>query len=437
MTILHPLRTWIQRRWRWLAGGLVIVVLLGAGLVADLAAQGLVWQTLWHLTGEESPVGQVRGFTEWLGNFTRRLPDTQPDTVPELANVNPYGINTFLQHEVELSKREQQMQLIADAGFHWIRQEFAWEDIEIHAQGDFEDRRNDPVRNAWDKYDHIVDLAEAYGIEIQARLSNPPAWSRAAGNDNGTLAPPDDFDDFVRYAVTVAERYQGRIHTYQVWNEPNIYPEWGENPVDAAAYTDLLCRTYDALKAVDPDIVVLSGALAPTTAIDGRNIADLIFLQQMYDAGAGDCFDVLTVNGYGLWSGPTDRRMRPMVINYGRNQWIRDIMVQNGDADKPIWISEMNWNPVPEPDVEPNISGRYNYGQVTPEQQARWVPLAYDRAANEWPWVGVINYWYFKPAADYERNQSWYYFRMLEPDFTPLPVYDAMREYIAAHPFEG
>jgi len=49
--------------------------------------------------------------------------------------------------------------------------------------------------------------------------------------------------------------------------------------------------------------------------------------------------------------------------------------------------------------------------------------------------VGVISYWYFKPASDYERNQSFYYFRMVEPDFTPLPVYNAMREYIAAHPY--
>jgi hypothetical protein len=44
----------------------------------------------------------------------------------------------------------------------------------------------------------------------------------------------------------------------------------------------------------------------------------------------------------------------------------------------------------------------------------------------------VINYWFFKRASDSERNQAFYYFRMVEPDFTPLPIYDAMREYIAA-----
>ena len=53
--------------------------------------------------------------------------------------------------------------------------------------------------------------------------------------------------------MAVAERYQGRIHYYQIWNEPNIYPEWGEQTVNPEAYTELLCRTYAALKAVDPE----------------------------------------------------------------------------------------------------------------------------------------------------------------------------------------
>ncbi len=436
MTTLNNTFTWIRTHWRLVAGLFLIAAVLSAGLAADLIAHGLVWKTLWNLTGEEAPIGQINGFVEWVSNFTRRQPNTRPDIIPELANVNPFGINTFLQQEVEPEKRARQLEMIADAGFYWIRQEFPWEDIEIHGRSDFEDRRWEPYRSAWEKYDNIVDLAEQYGLQIQARLSNPPEWSRAEGNEAGPFAPPDDLQDFVNYAVTVAERYKGRIHTYQVWNEPNIYPEWGNRPVDAAGYTELLCRTYDALKAVDPEIIVISGALAPTAAIDGLNMTDLIFLQQMYDAGVKGCFDVLAVNGYGLRSGPTDRRMRPMRINYGRNQYIRDIMVVNGDAETPIWISEMNWNPVPDETEVPDIIGRDNYGRVTEEQQARWVPLAYERAAEEWPWIGVINFWYFKQASEADINQSYYYFRMVEPDFTPLPVYDAMKDYIAAHPFE-
>jgi hypothetical protein len=121
--------------------------------------------------------------------------------------------------------------------------------------------------------------------------------------------------------------------------------------------------------------------------------------------------------------------MQPLTMNFARPMYIRDIMVANGDAAKPIWISEMNSNAVPNDPA--SISGVGNYGMVTLEQQARFAPLAYQRVMEEWPWVGVVSFWFFKPADDRERNQAMYYFRMVEPDFSPLPVYEAMREYIA------
>jgi hypothetical protein len=129
------------------------------------------------------------------------------------------------------------------------------------------------------------------------------------------------------------------------------------------------------------------------------------------------------MQGYGLWSGPTDRRMRPRVLNFSRPLYIREIMVHNGDADKPIWLTEMNWNAPP-----PDLPDR-PFGFVTPEQQARYAVLAYQRAQQEWPWMGVINFWFFKRATDTEQDQAMYYFRMVEPDFTPLPVYQALKEY--------
>lgn len=431
----NPLR---RLSWRWplLAG--VVVILLAVLLALDLSNRGLAWRVFWQLTGEETPAAQVRGMVEWTGRWLRPQPDTQPLAVIAHTGVNPYGVNTFLQQEVEPAKREQQLQMIADVGFGWIRQEFPWEDIEIHGRGDFTDRRNDvngdgqvDEIDAWAKYDNIVDLAEQYGVQIQARLSNPPGWAQA-GPDAGDFAPPVDVQDFVNYAVAVAERYRGRILTYQILNEPNIFPEWGNQDVDPEAYTDLLCRTYAALKAVDPDILVIDGPLAPTVSLSGRDLNDYIYLQRMYDAGAGDCFDIHSMQGYGLNSGPTDARMRQTDVNYARNVYIRDIMVANGDAHKPIWISEAAWSPVGEPSVPRDIDAYGQYGEVTLEQAARYMPLAYERAQREWPWVGVINYWFFKLPSTDRQNEAFYYFRMVEPDFTPLPVYAAMRDAIAA-----
>lgn len=443
------------RRWlRWLAlAG--VVILVGGGLLAlDLANQGLAWQFFWSQTGEEEPLAQVRGMIEWAGNLIRPQPVNAGVIPIDHRQYNPYGINTFLQNEPDPAKVAEQLRLIGAAGFAWIRQELVWEDIEVDGRGQYTDSRNDltgdgvpDTVDSWLKYDYIVAQAAANGIELQARLSNPPDWALDGADPTG-LALPVDVQDYVNFAVAAATHYKGKIRAYQVWNEPNIFPEWGAfadgspRPVDPEAYTDLLCRTYAALKAVDPEIIVISGALAPTNPLWYRDLNDFVYLQRMYDAGAGACFDVLSMQGYGLNSGPTDRRMRPTTVNFGRNQYVRELMVANGDAHKPIWISEAAWNYVPsEAEYPEPIEARYNYGQVTPEQAARYMPLAYARARQEWAWVGVMNYWFFTLEDDSRKNQSWYYFRMAEPDYsdvkptyTTLPIYDAMQTYIASHP---
>jgi len=377
-------------------------------------------------TGEEKPLPQVKAIWQLGLDLLRPRPQTADFTPMAYAGVNPFGINVFLEQEVEPEKRERTVQMIAEAGFHWLRQEFPWEDIEIHGKGDFEDRRHQPYRSAWEKYDHIVDLAEKYGLELIVRLSNPPAWSRAEGDAHGAFAPPDNLADFGDFVEAVVSRYRGRIRYYQIWNEPNIYPEWGESPVSPQQYVELLKIGYTRAKAVDPDVVIICGALASTIELDYRNLTEFVFLQQMYDAGASPYFDILAMQGYGLWSGPTDRRMQPRVINFSRPMFVRDIMVKNGDAHKPIWISEMNWCAVPD-----EVSDK-RFGQVTLEQQARYAVLAYQRVQEEWPWVGVVNFWYFKRPDDRWKleQKPEYYFRMVEPDFTPLPVYQAVRDYI-------
>jgi hypothetical protein len=409
-------------------------VRLWSTAVACFLLIAAVWpyaNSLYDLTGEEEWDGQLIGLIHWVNTAIRPQPRLAPGQVAEYTG-SPFGVNTFLQQEVEPAKRARSLDLIRDAGFRFIRQEFPWEDIEIHGKGDFVDRRNDldgdgqpDAVGAWAKYDQIVEMAAERDIEVIARLGNPPAWTRALTDTIGAYAPPDDLADFGDFAAATATRYRGQIRYYQIWNEPNGNAEWGNpelNPVNPEEYTELLCLAYRRIKEVDSTAVILAGALTPTVEVSGRNLNDLIFLQRMYAAGAGECFDVFSAQGYGLWSGPTDQRLRPTVINYPHHMLLRDVMVRHGDAEKPIWISEMAWNVVPE-----EIAARY--GRVTLEQQARYAVDAYRRAEAAWPWIGVVNYWFFKRPADWERDQAWYYFRLMEPDFTPLPVYEAIADY--------
>jgi hypothetical protein len=396
---------------------------------------------LWHTlpgalrywTGEQKLVEQIKGLGALL-LIKMETPtlDVQPYVPVAYTGMNPYGINTFLEQEVDDWKIHRALRLISEAGFKWIRQEFPWEDIEIEGKGVFQDRREGRDVSAWEKYDHIVDLAEEHQVGIIARLDNPPAWARAAGNELGTLAPPDDYADYGDFVYAVVSRYKGRIKYYQIWNEPNIYPEWGEAAVDPEAYTELLKVAYQRGKEADPEVVILSAGLAPTTERTERNLEDLIFLQRMYDAGAKDYFDILSVQGYGLWNGPTDRRAHADRANFSRVLLIRELMVENGDANKPIWASEVGWNALPR-----DFDGFPYYGRVSEELQAEYSAGAYQRAQMEWPWMGVMSYWFFKRPGDYEKDQAFYYFRMMEPDFSPLPVYYALKEQATTPPILG
>ncbi|MBI3733342.1 MAG: hypothetical protein HY259_07785 [Chloroflexi bacterium] len=403
----------------WLALALCVTTVAGA-----LLQRENIRAFLYSVTGEDELLPQARGFGHWLSGVTRPQPQTA-DFVPIAHNgVNPFGVNTFLNQEVEDAKVARQLDFIQEAGFKWIRQEFPWQDIEIHAKGDFQDRRNEPYRDAWAKYDRIVEQARARGIQIIARLSTPPAWSRKDGEARGAFAPPDNLNDYGDFVAAVISRYKGRVQYYQIWNEPNVYPEWGEQEISPEGYVELLKVGYARAKQADPQSVILSAPLAPTIELGPRNLNDLLFLQRMYDAGAKDYFDILSTQDYGLWSGPTDRRMRPRVLNFSRPVYIRDIMVQNGDEHKAIWASEVGWNAIPK-----DHPAFPNFGRATDEQVARYLPQAYERAQAEWPWMGMMAYWFFKRASDVEQGQSWYFFKMLNPNFTPMPVYEAMKRY--------
>ncbi len=412
---------WHMRRRLTLA---VMGIVAAAGVL--FLARDAVRQWLFDMTGEEGLLSQVRGAFDYATNLLRPMPDTA-DAAVARSDLSPFGVNTFLEQEVEPAKRERSLQMIADAGFKWIRQQFPWYDLEISGKGNYQDCRNGPCIDAWAKYDNIVDLADKYGVQILARLEAPPKWAQAV---EGSFAPPAKLDDYGDYVAAVATRYKGRIAYYQIWNEPNNYPEWGEQPVDPEAFTQLLCTAYRRLKAIDPNARVIAPALTPTISLEpgpgpGTGLNDFIFLQRMYDAGAGQCFDIMSAQGYGLFSGPTDRRLRPRNVNFSRPMYIRDLMVKNGDAAKPIWISEMGWNAVPDEVADKR------FGQVSLATQAEYLPMAYERIQREWPWAQVAFTWFFKRASDAEKDQGFYYFRLVEPDFTPLPVYEAMKAYTA------
>jgi polysaccharide biosynthesis protein PslG len=417
-----------ERKWIVRLALLDLLVLLALALLF-LVRRDDVRQFLVNLTGEEDTYRQLGALGYLAVSSFQPAPNTADFTPMRYTDLPPFGVNTFFEQEVDESKIRASMQLIHDAGITFIRQEFPWESIEEPGKGQFWDTKYN--HSTWDKYDLIVNLAQEYGLQIVARLDTPPAWTRHDGDQRGSFAPPDNYNDYGDFVATVVSRYRGKIKYYQLWNEPNIYPEWGEQAVSAADYVRLLKIGYTRAKQANPNVVILTAGLAPTKEMTSRNLSDLVFLQQMYDDGAHGYFDILAVQDYGLFWGPGNRLLMADRPNFSRPILIRNIMVKNGDAQTPIWAMEIGW------DALPASFAQAPYGRVTDGQQARYTVQAYARAQAEWPWMGPMMLWFFKRADDHEKNQSWYYFRMFDPDFTPHPVYQALKDYIPTARFLG
>lgn len=333
------------------------------------------------------------------------------------ARVYPIGANFFLDREVEAWKRDQTVALARQGGIRWAKQQFAWEEIEPE-RGRFD----------WAKADQVVGVFETYGLHIIARLDRPPAWAR---RDNSVdQSPPDDIADYAGFVRAFVRHFAGRIHYLQIWNEPNAFPEWGPRAVDPAGYVALLRQAYAAAKAVDPTVKVLSAPLAMTLGQPhpepGKWISmnDLDYLEAMYQAGARDYFDILGYNAFGF-AFPPDDPPDPGRLNFQRVALARAVMEKYGDAGKAVWIDEYAWCAAPA-DMP---ASRLAWARQDEARQAEYTVRGYEIARRQWPWMGVLNIWYFRQPGAIPPDRADYYFRMVDPDFTPRAIYRQVQAY--------
>ena len=153
----------------------------------------------------------------------------------------------------------------------------------------------------WFFYDGVVEEANKKGLCLMFSIVGSPDYLRGDGQHNG---PPDDFSHFPVFLNELLDRYPNQIHAIEVWNEMNLDREWKTaNGVNAADYVRFLQMSHDAIKAKDPNIIVISGALAPTGGGDGIAwLDDFIWLDNAIAAGMLNYADCVGAhhNGYNL-----------------------------------------------------------------------------------------------------------------------------------------
>ncbi len=333
------------------------------------------------------------------------------DPPQQVQTVDPrVCMHTRLTDEVETYKIQETLRLVRRMGASTIVDFLPWAYIERE-------------RGVYDWYhpDRIVEHANNQGLRIIARLGLVPSWAQQdADVDTPTLnyLPESEFESFARFVGAFVERYERRVDHIIIWNEPNLDFEWGGRPPDPVAYTRLLRLSYEAAKAANPDVVVISAGLAPTLAMPGMGQGgwqDLDYLAQMYEAGAADYFDVLAVHNY-PFNNPPQAEPAEDILNFRRVELIREVMLDYGDVDKPVYITETGWNDSP----------RYTYG-VRPAERIAYTLEMYDFTQEAYPWLEMICLWHFRLPAP--TNHYYDYFTYVSTDFQIKPIYEAVQAY--------
>lgn len=214
-----------------------------------------------------------------------------------------------------------------------------------------------PDRWTFEKLDRYVDLSSLKNVDLLLPLAFPPNWASARPNEKGpyglgTAAVPRMLSDWQRYIETVGRRYQGRVQTYGVWDEPNeklFFSGTQEQLVGLAR------EAYEGLKNIDPNNRLVSPGA----------VGAIAWLDQYLQKGGGKYADIIGYHFYphiGAVNKHAQQRPETMIEKVRQ---VKAVMKKHGIAEKPLWNTGVGyWNQ--------NSDG-------TPESKAgvdeRWIKL--------------------------------------------------------------
>ncbi|HRK35404.1 MAG TPA: glycosyl hydrolase, partial [Candidatus Hydrogenedentes bacterium] len=195
--------------------------------------------------------------------------------------------------------------VLQDLGADWSRSDFTWAGIE----------RTPGVFDFTGITERVAAFAAA-GKTILPILDYAPAW-----DPNRAPSNPETLDQWANYVDKTVRHFQGTLKYWQVWNEPNLGGFWKPQS-DPVAYAELLRRTYETIKKIDPNLQVIG--------VNTSDI-DLAFAEQVFQHGGLQYLDVVAVQPY---------RLAPEVGHFEEVAALRALMKQYGGV-KPIWFTEM------------------------------------------------------------------------------------------------
>jgi hypothetical protein len=281
-----------------------------------------------------------------------------------------------------------QLDTMVSSGVQTMRTVFNWSGAQRYKTFDEvpaeeRDRYHDEggVPTDYSAIDKLVQGAAERRITVQPVVMIAPMWD--ARHPGELASPPKDFQPYANFTAALARRYgpggsfwvehpelvAQPIRYWQIWNEPSFKVFWSDQPF-AADYVKLMRLSRQAIKSVDPGARIVLGGLANKS---------WNALAKVYDAGGGPLFDVAAFHPF---TAKVDGVKT--ILEHDRR-----VMKYNGDAHKPLWVTELSWT-----SAKGKTSVTYGNEQ-TERGQAKNLSAAYTMLAKQRAKLHIGRvYWY-------------------------------------------
>jgi LysM repeat protein len=243
---------------------------------------------------------------------------------------------------------------MSQSGMTWVKIQHKWE------PGDDPDLLNSFIQDAHQNDFKIL-------LSITGATAYPPV--------NGI-----DFNAYTNFVAGVAALGPDAI---EIWNEMNIDFEWPAGQISPTSYVNnLLAPSYNAIKAANSNVMVITGALAPTGFDNTQNAwADDRYIAGMRSAGAANYADCIGVHHNAGATSPTVSSGHPGGSHYSWYfQPMLNLYYNTFGGTRQLCFTEVGYL---SPEGFDSLPANFGWASGTSEdEQAQWVAAAAQLAAN-------------------------------------------------------
>lgn len=186
-----------------------------------------------------------------------------------------------------ITGQEKDLDMIAAAGFRFIRMDFLWQAIE-RTKGNYDWAAYDELTANLNKRGlgaiYILDYSNSL-YEDQVNSSDP--LTNKEQKDIASPRKSESIAAFARWASASASHFKGSNIIWEIWNEPNIF-FWKPKP-DVKEYIALAIATCKAVRSVVPDATIIGPASSEVP---------MPYLESFLASGVLEYLDAVSVHPY-------------------------------------------------------------------------------------------------------------------------------------------